>query len=67
MSTNRHPAHCTTCDTKVAAGHGRLVKVGGRWMVSCGTVTTRGSDDGVDAMKDGYLENYGIGGPKRYR
>lgn len=66
-TTNRHPAHCTTCDAKVPAGHGRLVKVGGRWAVTCSTFQPRGSDDGYDAMKDSYMEANGVGTPKGRR
>lgn len=57
MKRNTYPTTCTTCGTKMPAGHGPLTKVAGRWVVTCAPVTTYGDDDGYDAMKDAMLES----------
>lgn len=33
---NKYPGYCTDCGREVRAGHGDLVKRGGKWVVSCG-------------------------------
>lgn len=39
MKRNAFPTTCTTCATKVPAGHGALVKRSGRWIADCAIST----------------------------
>lgn len=40
---NNYPGFCISCDRRVPAGHGNLVKRNGRWMVQCSKSAKRSS------------------------
>jgi hypothetical protein len=73
MAINKFPTYCSDCGEKMPAGHGPVMKVAGRWVVSHAPprrplngaqfhddeVGGKGSDDGYDALKDGIRERWG--------
>jgi hypothetical protein len=60
MAINKFPTYCSDCNEKMPAGHGPVMKVAGRWVVSHTKFRNdQGSDDGYDALKDGIRERWG--------
>ena len=53
---NKFPTYCVSCSADVVAGHGRPMRLAGKWVCHCRPLPTEndlaGSDDGYDAMRD---------------